>query len=420
MDRAKALKILRNFGHLMVELHSGIWRMANDPYIEIYENYLIEHTSGSLVQLSLVESTDFIFYNKLKRPFTNLKSLRFDFCSLYRQLPFNEFFPNLQSLKLTLSFQQLKPKPIKMHFSALTELALNDIERFDDNVLLELLQLNPQLIKLEIAFRDVFVPCVKENCPNLKHIGFYGENGLLKIRLLEPYNFDQIESLNLKDIDNMGIWLVFGKLQCLTIRSTEGNSEDIFNFIRNNPRLTSLKIDIRNNIELNDFFQLDNLLSSIEELKIRISREDIPVDGLMNFLTENRSLKKFSLIAPWKYFRHFVIAIISRHNEFEIRNKAIEFLVTKTIDQASMKFVLRLVTKGSDWKTDEEYEEMHVAGYNRNYDFENRLVECCTYNESSHLTAHKFDEYYEALRDKMAKIGSEPYAIDRTMSRFFY
>ena len=218
----------------------------------------------------------------------------------------------------------------------------------------------------------------------------------------------------------MGIWYIFGKLQHLTIRSTEGNSDDIFNFIRNNLRLTSLEIDLRNNIELIDFFRIENLLSNIEELKMRISREDIPADGLMNFLTENRSLKKFSLIGRWKNFRQFVIAIISRHNEFKIRNKAIEFIVTKTTDHSSMKFVLRLITKGSDWKTDEEIREIWDANFNFNFDFENRLVECCTYDESTHLTTHTFDEYINTLRNKMEKIGIERNRIDRAMSYFFY
>lgn len=403
--------MLRNFGHLIMNARIiftfGHNKYGHNTYGKMIESYLAEYASDALVHIAFGSSA-FYFFQNIQKPFTNVKTLHMNECFFERELPFNRNFPNLQSLKLGMN--QIKySSAIKLHFLALTDLALHDPLYmgywFDKNDVEDLLKLNPQLEKLELrlhhGYCPQFISRLKQYCPNLKHLGLGSPDPISFREGFEPVHFDQIEKFTLKDIEEMSIPFSFSKLQSLEIRISDKNvrSTDILNFIGRNPHLTSLKLELSHIVGLSHFFRDERLLLNIEDLRIGILRKDIPSDDLLYFLTRNRSLKRFSLTGKCTRFRHFYNAIISRDIEFKIRNKAIEFTVTKTKDESSVKYVLRFITRGGKHGLPYDLEQdVRDEDYGDHCD--DRIIECCSYNESPHLISHKYDEYINALYNR--------------------
>lgn len=401
MDGLTILKLLRNFGHLIININIDFGAFKYTFRYTI-ANYLAKYSSKSLIQMS-VAVEHMRFFENIQKPFINLKSLYMGACCFGRDLlPFNSIFPNLQSLRLGHN-QYENTSAFIIHYFSLTEFALYDLrESFNQNDIEKLLKLNPQLEKLDIRpadrFSNVqFIERLKKCCPKIKQL----ELGCPRTIIydLELTQLDQIEKLTIKDVYELNIPLTFSKLKYLEIGSNEEyvTSRDISVFIGKNPHLTSLKFELSNIVDLTHFFRIESLLMNIEELNIGVLKQDIPSDDLINFLTRNRSLKRFSLTARFKNIRQFYNAIISMNTEFKIRNKAIEFILTRVIDHSSIKYVLRVLTMGSlpfyERKEDRDNDYL----YDRiNYPYNNRLLECCSYDESPHLISQKYDEYINA------------------------
>lgn len=423
-NKVTGLKILRNFGHLIVNAHFDL--SSPRRYSEMLSRYIVEYSSQSLVEMILQCANDYILQNTQK-PFTNVKSLHLDCCNFQYEYTFpNEQFPNLKSLKLADNYygNVPYPKPIRMHIgSALTDFAFHDSDLFDMNGIVRLLQLNPQLKKLELCLDfystdcEYFFKILKEYCPNLKHFGYCtnNEHTYFYFDDFEPIHFDKLETLILCDIENMNIPYISTNLQSLTIRTSAKNisSTAISIFLGTISHLKSLKFELSNIIDLSNFFRIESLLLNIEELNIGILNVDIPSDSLIYFLTQNHSLKRFWLTTRLKYIRQFYDTIRSSDTQFKIRNNAMEFIITRATDHSSMKYVLRFITIGFEGSDKAPEETNFVDEYGLN----NRLMECCTYNESSHLTSKKYDQYKNALVKSLIDVpGNERYLLEH----FYY
>lgn len=429
-----ALKILRNFGHLIVNIHLDYDLFAlKTRNWRIVEHYLAEYGSGSFIQMTFAHSRH--FFENIQKKFTKVKYLHIEDCGFERELPFNRNFPNLQSLKLGSNYFRY-PAAIRIHFPALTSLALHDSSYGDKNDVEELSKLNPQLEKLELFLRlewyPQFISRIKEYCPNLQNLGL-GSVGypMCFCDGFQSTHFDKIEKFSLNNIDDMRIPFTFSRLQQLKIKSFEENiqSTDISNFIDKNQYVTSLELQLCNIVDLSHFFRINSLLLNIEELRIEILEKDIPSDSLMYFLTQNQSLKRFSLTGQLQNFRHFYNAIISRDTEFKIRSKAIEFTVTRATDHASKKYVLRIISKGSEaveWveERDIRYTRTGTLYWVIDTFEDNRLMECCSYDDSPHLISQKYDKYANTLRTLLKQYNDKsrvfPYNIPEMMCHFYY
>lgn len=443
-----ALKILRNFGHLIENIHVNFYiqsplRKCNQ---QILEEYFVKYGSNSFIKMSLTENRR-IFFENIQTPFSNVKSLHIVDCRFGHELPFNRIFPNLQTLRLGLN-RYSNPSAIRMNFLALVNLAIDDsYYKIQENDFEELLKLNPQLEKLEIyteyGYSPKFISYLKEYCPNIRHLGlgssysflFRNMPDITSIEIdgeYEPTHFDNIVKLTLHNIVELRNPFTFSKLQHLTVKMCYDKSisnAEFSNLMNENPQLKSLELQLYNFVEISDFFRNEHILSKIEKLYIGVLKVDIPSDSLLYFLAQNRSLKKFSLTGVLQNFRQFYNAVISRKTEFKIRNKAIEFTITK-FDNTSIKYVLRLVPKFSEYDYETEEDLIHrTMGrkhlYGREYDGI-YLLECCSYGESPHLISKKFDEYKNSIivaLDEIKKKENRPHndgVIDRYFSRFYY
>lgn len=391
-DRVMALKVLRCFGHLIVKLYIDYDMFR--PCSKMLECYLSDYASESLIQMKLARFyPDQCIFQTIQKPFTNLKSLCIEECAFGRELPFNRIFPNLKSLKLGTNKYKCC-SAIRLHFSVLTDLALHDdthsLKKFDQSDVKELLKLNPQLEKLELClsmeFGPQFVTWIKEACPNLQHLGLGCSPTSLSFTFLysETCHFNQIEKFTLNNYTAITAPFTFSKLKYLElgVNWTMCNTF-ISELIVKNPHLISLTLELSSTFyDLHNLFRMEHLLLNIEELRIEILKEDIPSDDLMYFLTQNRSLKRFSLKTMSWHFHEVYNAIISGNNEFKIRHKAIEFNITRTADNYSKKFVFR------------DLKMLHAFDV---------VWECCSYDESRHLLSQKYDEYENGLINVLKK-----------------
>lgn len=154
-DPLMTFKILRNFGHLIPNLHISfslfdVLDKKLKPFPNKYiESYLSEYCSETLVQLSL-EMSRFEIFEDTQKPFTYLKTLHIEKCSFRdRSLTIDRLFPNLQTLKFGCNYYHTTA--IEAHFPSLKYLWIhsNDLK---EEKFREILKLNPQLEKSVICF----------------------------------------------------------------------------------------------------------------------------------------------------------------------------------------------------------------------------------------------------------------------------
>lgn len=103
-----ALKILRNFGHLITNLHLDYNlfffpdAQRNPKFFKFIECYLAEYCSESLQQISL-QGGLLTYHRKIfehiQKPFINVNMVQTEQCSFGEELPYQKVFPNLKTLK---------------------------------------------------------------------------------------------------------------------------------------------------------------------------------------------------------------------------------------------------------------------------------------------------------------------------------
>lgn len=150
-DPLMTFKILRNFGHLIPNLHISfslfhVLDKKFKPFPNKYiESYLSEYCSETLVQLSL-QMSEFDIFEDTQKPFTYLKTLHIEQCCFRnRSLTINRLFPNLQTLKFGFNYYY-QTTAIEAHFPSLKYLWISD-DYLKGVEFQEVLKLNPQLEK---------------------------------------------------------------------------------------------------------------------------------------------------------------------------------------------------------------------------------------------------------------------------------
>lgn len=181
-----AFKFLRNFGHLITNLHLDYNLFFNlKKYPNQYEackfieHYLAEYCFESLRKISLQGSSNtgsYIIFKDIERPFINVENVHMEECTFGKELPFNKLFPNLKTLKLGSNIYR-ETSAIRVQFNSLQNLWFHDkiyqcFEKFDEEDIVEMYKLNPQLEKsmlsLWFAYSPNFIVRLQEYCPNLQ------------------------------------------------------------------------------------------------------------------------------------------------------------------------------------------------------------------------------------------------------------
>lgn len=187
-----ALKLLRNFGHLITNLHidyslfylKNIHTLENPHYVfplcKEIEHYLEEYCSESLREISFQSSCNtfnHIMLEEIQKPFNNVKMVHTQCCKFRDVFPFNKVFPNLHTLKLGMN-HYTKRSAIRVHFSSVENLWFfdgafrNPFMTFNEKVIEDMLKLNPQLknalLYLIHDYNSNLIARVKKYCPNLK------------------------------------------------------------------------------------------------------------------------------------------------------------------------------------------------------------------------------------------------------------
>lgn len=186
-----ALKLLRNFGHLITNLHLDYklfylnihtWNGPPivHPLCKEIEHYLEEYCSESLRQISFQSNVNINHHEVLKdvqKSFKNVKIVHTQLCRFGDVLPFNKVFPNLNTLKLG-SNQYENRSAIRVHFPSVENLWFFDKifliggAKFKEEDIEEMLKLNSQfkssLLYLKDVYNSNFIARLKEYCPNIQ------------------------------------------------------------------------------------------------------------------------------------------------------------------------------------------------------------------------------------------------------------
>lgn len=185
-----ALKLLRNFGHLITNLHID-YRLfflntftvniqpIVHPLCKEIEHYLEEYCSESLRQISFQSHANayhHIVLEDIQKSFKNVKIVHTRQCTFGDVLPFNKVFPNLNTLKLGSNFYK-NTSAIRVHFPSVENLWFFDeiflrYKQFKEEDIEEMLKLNSQLknslLYLIVNYNSNFIARLKEYCPNLQ------------------------------------------------------------------------------------------------------------------------------------------------------------------------------------------------------------------------------------------------------------
>lgn len=183
-----ALKTLRNFGHLITNLHLEymlFFLPKKMPYnhtkfCKFIEHYLSEYCSKSLQQISLQGNLCTSIHTILEdihKPFYGVKAVHIEKCAFGEVLPFNTVFPNLQSLKLGFNAWNC-PSAIRNKFNSLENLWFEDRiflvgqAKFEEKDIEDFFRLNPQLqnavLNLWINTNSNFTARLQKYCSNLQ------------------------------------------------------------------------------------------------------------------------------------------------------------------------------------------------------------------------------------------------------------
>lgn len=324
MNRPTALKVLRNFGHLLLDVTIlyNTWMAANSSDLKFLfdiEWYLAEYYSKSVEKITFIgmkadQTTALKSATELQLP--KITTLHMGYCHLAKKFSINANFPNLQSLSLHFLVCNFNIKD--WHFPTVKHLyfsygghmpyyeeAYKEAYEINEIDLVEMLKRIPQLEQLELQINRDFLSyvgkCLNEYFPKLH---------CLSLILVEPLSFESVHLENITDFslfvrdtvirpENINIPFTFNRLECFRLcnernieRWKNGSFSDaaISHFVSQNEYIKSIEVycvDVSVVIQL---FQLENVLSNVEMLCI-CAYDDVPSDAVDGFLTQNRSLK---------------------------------------------------------------------------------------------------------------------------------
>lgn len=357
------IKVLRHFGHTISHIaicYNTILQCSNDTF----DIYLTKYGLNS-VKILKISDWDKCYkrslFKNIKKSFPNVRVIKIANCTLeVESLP--KIFPNIESLELIGNVYK-SHAVINEHFSKLKELI---ILFGDGDELLEMLKLNPQIERLSFPINKDYghkqIEYIREQQPELKYlfIRWYPSDSVL-FKNIKPFHFNNVIDFQLKSQKLSVISaFTFSKLQRLSINfhiNLDDNNtyQPILDFIHKNTHLTS--IEIHNSVcgNLDRLFDLEYILSNIEELSILHYK--LPKDmeyklmcSILGFLQRSKTLKKL-LIKVYSRFLSYIFC----DGEFRGFCNAIASYCTeyKTIARRNTDYVCRICTKRNPYLSQE-------------------------------------------------------------------
>lgn len=298
LNPLSALKILRNFGHLIwnIELNSSYFRIG---IAEKVECYLAEYCSESLNTFSLYCNEEKPFFDGIDTTFKDVDILRVKMCNFGHHSKFSQLFPNVRVLKLGVNLYKT-PQVIRMNLPSVKDLTIhsNKLKVID---IKEAFKLNPQLEKLDIySIQEVAIlRGINEYLPNLKCLELVDLLQEFFQEGLEPIHFEHVENLAIKIGSTLmqNFPLTFGSLENLFLMGPLKLNQQFLNFIGGIEHLKLLTIVgwVADESNYNQrFFQLKNISSNIEELNVGWLNH-MSSHGILHFMKNNQSLHKFTI-----------------------------------------------------------------------------------------------------------------------------
>lgn len=303
-----AFKILRNFGHIISSLS-----LNDESKQEKIESYVLKYCSKSLQTLRIRNARIHSLFKPTENTFTNLKNLHIKFSYYEPNLWRFEVttFPNLQTLKLVLN-RMGSTKIECQTFPALKCFSFdgspgnyNEIRRYTD--VIEIIKLNPQLEKIELAlledYDQVLVESINRYLPELRCLNLILSGTYLFSNLPYSYHFENVIDFGLFNIpvEFSKIPFTFNKLKRFAITASGKykhlnrehlNHTHIWDFMADNKDLTS--IFLHGNLNGSLITNYERVFLNIEELYINAC-QNIPIDTVLGLMKKNNRLKKFSI-----------------------------------------------------------------------------------------------------------------------------
>lgn len=425
------IKVLRHFGHTISHIaicYSTILRCSNDTF----DIYLTKYGLNSVKILEISDWSNWSkcykrsLFKNIKKSFPNVRVIKIANCTLEVE-SLTKIFPNIESLELSGN-EYKSHAVINEHFPKLKELIIRLSNRHylpDGDELLEMLKLNPQIERLSFPINKDYghkqIEYIREQEPELKYlfIRWYPSDSVL-FKNIKPFHFNNVIDFQLKSQKLSVISaFTFSKLQRLSINfrinlnknlntyqpiNLDDNNtyQPILDFIHKNTHLTS--IEIINSVcgNLDRLFDLENILSNIEELSIlhyELPDKDMEYKlmcSVLGFLQRSKTLKKllikvYSRLLGYIFidgeYRGFCNAIASYCTEYKtiarrdidyacricrkrvcphrfetLRYKSVEFTIKKIKDSTLIRYICTF------------RKEINLIGYE---DERKMVMECC-------------------------------------------
>lgn len=405
-DDLMFLKLLRNFGHTMVDIEIHFpkhWKhlkpcsRANDKF----DIYLAKYCTESLKNLFIIGSRIYDsgfknLFEDIEKPFPNVTNLVIRFCVLRPKL-FKKFFPNVQYLCLKYNYHT-SFSVVQEHLPNLKTLSyipfdVKCSELSYEGIGIDMLKLNPQLESLclylhhEGEFVSKLVQCITEYLPGLKFFSILSSEGIspdyhmmgtfsplktFNFNNHGPFIFDNVVDFHLAVHGPANINLfTFNNLQRVTF-SADMNLDDthlpILEFISRQKNLKSIQLYGYVSGNLDRLFESEHVLSNIVELNVFMYIETVHrphfrvMCSILRFLKRSRSIEKLVIkaVIHMDSFDGELNAIESHNIEYKIisdhiirckcgwcryksyQYKSMELPVEKTADSTLMKFICTL------------------------------------------------------------------------------
>lgn len=249
-------------------------------------------------------------FTENQTPFIAVERITFYRYARVCEVPFRTIFPNLKRVdfdEIAWKGFNLISIPSVKHLFIRASKSIRSMGLNVENEIRELLKLNPQIEDLELLtnhnLSEIIYQDLNENLPMLKRfvLQLSTKDIVQRYHLNNVIDFDISPTLEQK-LSN--IPFTFSKLErfkcfCLyndTIPSC------VFDFIAENRHLKSIAIDgVCGGIDR--LFQLDSVLTDIEELSIKSFERTFDSDLIVNLFSQSRSLKKLTMIIGQDAFK---------------------------------------------------------------------------------------------------------------------
>lgn len=356
-DELLLLKILRNFGHTLVEIELRFpFRISYPKFFDVCDIYLAKYCAKSLRKLFIdwknelgeedgrpFEECKCLFEN-IETPFLIVTDLTINYCILGPKL-FGKLFPNVQSL--TLGGNWYKSLLVTQeHLPNLKTLKILPYKRASrDNIGysfgggMQMIKLNPQIETLSLIIEEKFcTKCLqifsKSNLPELKSLEITSVIGFNYCNFDIPFNSSDFGPFHFNNVVDFHLQLEgHANINSFTISelrhvslSAQINFDHaqlpLLDFISRHTNLASIELYGLVSGNLDRLFNSEYILSNIVELRIlhyqfpeEISLYRI-IRSILRLLERCQSLEKLVIKGTVKYFG-------KTHHEFQGHLEAI-------------------------------------------------------------------------------------------------